>query len=67
MVEVWCTKSATHYWAFFFLCMSSSPCYVTEILTPYLKTCPITTQPTHFFNKTVQQLTQHTLHCVVCN
>jgi len=44
--------------------MSSSPCYVTEILTPYLKTCPITTQPTHFFNKTVQQLT---LHCVVCN
>jgi hypothetical protein len=45
-------KSATNYWAFFFfLSMSSSPCYVTEILTSYSKTCLITTQPTHFFNK----------------
>jgi len=63
LVPLWCTKSATHYWVFF-LSVSSSPCYVTEILTPYLKTCPITTQPTHFFNKTVP--TAHTAKTSLC-
>jgi len=63
MVEVWCAKSATHYWAFFFVE------YVKFTLLCYRNTdiCMITTQPTHFFNKTVQRLTQQTLHRLVCN